>query len=123
MKKSFALLTTLFAVCSSSLMAQNQEKTVEASQAQTVITQTATPQAAVQENGVKADMKINQLNLNTASAAEIQDKLVGIGAKKAQAIVEYREKNGRFISLEQLTEVSGIGKSTLDKNRDRIVIE
>lgn len=65
----------------------------------------------------------NLVNLNTASAAELQDKLVGIGAKKAQAIVDYRTKNGNFVSIEQLTEVSGIGKATLDKNRDRIVLE
>lgn len=68
-------------------------------------------------------VNVHLLNINTASAAEIQDKLVGIGAKKAQAIVDYREKNGKFISVEQLTEVSGIGKATLDKNRDRIVLE
>lgn len=76
----------------------------------------ATTQAAVQPN-------MHLLNINTATAAEIQDKLVGIGAKKAQAIVEYREKHGKFLSIEQLTEVSGIGKATLDKNRDRIVLE
>lgn len=70
-----------------------------------------------------ATTQIHQVNINTATAAEIQDKLVGIGAKKAQAIVDYREKNGKFVSIEQLTEVSGIGKATLDKNRDRIVIE
>lgn len=63
------------------------------------------------------------VNINTASAAEIQDKLNGIGAKKAQAIIEYREKHGKFVNVEQLTEVQGIGKATLDKNRDRIVIE
>lgn len=63
------------------------------------------------------------VNINTASAAEIQDKLNGIGAKKAQAIVEYREKHGKFVNIEQLTEVPGIGKATLDKNRDRLVIE
>ncbi|QIW15060.1 transporter [Pasteurellaceae bacterium RH1A] len=66
---------------------------------------------------------VNKVNINTATAAEIQDKLVGIGAKKAQAIVEYREKHGKFLSAEQLTEVSGIGKATLDKNRERIVVE
>lgn len=65
----------------------------------------------------------NQVNINLATAAEIQDKLVGIGAKKAQAVVEYREKHGKFVSVEQLTEVSGIGKATLEKNRDRIVLE
>ena len=66
---------------------------------------------------------VNVVNINTATAAEIQDKLVGIGAKKAQAIVEYRDTHGKFINVEQLTEVSGIGKATLEKNRDRIVIE
>lgn len=65
----------------------------------------------------------NALNINTASAAEIQDKLVGIGAKKAQAIVDYRTKNGSFISVEQLKEVSGIGEATLEKNRSRIVLQ
>lgn len=66
---------------------------------------------------------VHLLNINTASAAEIQDKLVGVGAKKAQAIVEYREKYGKFLTLEQITEVSGIGKATLEKNRDRIRLE
>lgn len=65
----------------------------------------------------------NAVNINTASAAEIQDKLVGIGAKKAQAIVDYRTKNGAFMSIEQLKEVSGIGEGTLDKNRSRIVLQ
>ncbi len=66
---------------------------------------------------------LNQVNLNSATAAELQDKLVGIGEKKALAIVEYREKHGKFLSIEQLTEVSGIGKATVEKNRDRIVLE
>ncbi|MGY4674054.1 ComEA family DNA-binding protein [Ursidibacter arcticus] len=81
-------------------------------------------QAQVQ--AVQTQVKIanpNAININTATASELQDKLVGIGAKKAQAIVEYREKNGKFFNIEQLTEVSGIGKATLDKNRDRIVLE
>ncbi len=71
----------------------------------------------------KAVEKQNQVNINTADAAEIKAKLVGIGEKKAQAIVDYRTKNGSFITIEQLTEVSGIGKATLEKNRERIVLE
>ncbi|EFM89393.1 DNA uptake protein and related DNA-binding protein [Actinobacillus pleuropneumoniae] len=67
--------------------------------------------------------KQNQVNINTADAAEIKSKLVGIGEKKAQAIVDYRTKNGAFITIEQLTEVSGIGKTTLEKNRERITLE
>ncbi|MDY2947359.1 ComEA family DNA-binding protein [Mannheimia varigena] len=65
----------------------------------------------------------NAVNINTASAAELQDKLVGIGEKKAQAIVDYRTKNGNFKSIEQLAEVSGIGQATVEKNRANIVLE
>ena len=63
----------------------------------------------------------DKLNINTASASEIQKALIGIGAKKAEAIVQYREKHGNFTAAEQLLEVQGIGKATLEKNRDRIV--
>ena len=40
--------------------------------------------------------------------------------EKAEAIVQYREKHGNFTMAEQLLEVQGIGKATLEKNRDRI---
>ena len=62
----------------------------------------------------------DKLNINVATASEIQKALTGIGAKKAEAIVQYREKHGNFTSAEQLLEVQGIGKATLDKNRDRL---
>ncbi|MDH2997064.1 transporter [Pasteurellaceae bacterium LFhippo2] len=84
---------------------------------------TAEPTPITQQAEQKVTVNPNSININTASAAEIQDKLVGIGAKKAQAIIEYREKNGPFVNIEQLTEVSGIGKATLEKNRDRVVLE
>lgn len=92
------------------------------SSAQTTTTPPTTEQT-VEVAAKTAQVNLNFVNINSATAAEIQDKLVGIGAKKAQAIVDYREKHGKFISVEQLTEVSGIGKATLDKNRERIVIE
>ena len=86
----------------------------------TVVTAPAASTAPVSIQQVAVDP--NAVNINTASAAEIQDKLVGIGAKKAQAIVDYRTKNGAFLSIEQLKEVSGIGAATLEKNRSRIVL-
>ena len=64
----------------------------------------------------------DKLNINTATATEIQKALVGIGAKKAEAIVQYRDKHGPFTAIEQLIEVQGIGKATLEKNRDRIIL-
>ncbi|WP_248805803.1 ComEA family DNA-binding protein [Pseudomonas sp. MWU13-2100] len=63
-----------------------------------------------------------KLNLNTADAQTIQHELSGIGEAKAQAIVAYREANGRFSSVDELLEVKGIGKSLLDKNRDKLDI-
>ena len=94
--------------------------------AETNASQATPPEVKVVQQAVENSVKIanpNVVNINLATAAELQDKLVGIGAKKAQAIVDYREKNGKFVSLEQLTEVSGIGKATLEKNRDRIALE
>ncbi|OCF96591.1 ComEA family DNA-binding protein [Gilliamella sp. wkB308] len=63
-----------------------------------------------------------QVNINTASAQELTKILTGIGLSKAQKIVEYREKFGPFVSVEQLKEVSGIGQATLDKNIGKIAL-
>lgn len=57
------------------------------------------------------------VNVNTADAATIAAELSGIGLVRAQAIVEYREANGPFASIEDLLEVSGIGPHVLDINR------
>ncbi|BFU61030.1 MULTISPECIES: ComEA family DNA-binding protein [Rodentibacter] len=94
------------ALIGSSVLAE--EKAVE-----TPTTQTVTEK-------VPSTNMSNKLNINTATASEIQKSLIGIGAKKAEAIVQYREKHGNFTSAEQLLEVQGIGKATLEKNRDRL---
>lgn len=60
------------------------------------------------------------VNINTASAEQMATVLNGVGLKKAQAIVEYREKNGAFTQIEQLEEVKGIGASLIERNRDRL---
>ena len=63
------------------------------------------------------------VNINTASAEGLSNALNGVGMKRADAVVAYREANGVFTSLEQLLNVKGIGEKTLEKNRDRIVLE
>lgn len=62
-----------------------------------------------------------KINLNTATAAELQT-LNGIGEKKAEAIIEYREKNGSFQAVEDLKKVSGIGEATFTKLEELITI-
>lgn len=54
------------------------------------------------------------VNINNASADELS-ALPGIGEKKALAIVEYRELNGKFLSVEELSNVKGIGPKMLAK--------
>lgn len=61
------------------------------------------------------------VNINTATADELES-LDGIGPKKAQAIINYRQKNGSFKRLEDLMKVSGIGPKTFTDNRDRLTI-
>ncbi|MFM5671085.1 ComEA family DNA-binding protein [Aeromonas hydrophila] len=63
-----------------------------------------------------------KVNLNTASINELT-ALKGIGEKKAQAIVDYREKQGKFTTVDQLADVSGIGPATLEANRDMIIVK
>lgn len=63
------------------------------------------------------------VNINTADAQTIASSLTGIGQAKAEAIVEYREANGPFRSVEDLLQVKGIGEKTLESNRDRIRLE
>ena len=60
------------------------------------------------------------VSINTASAAELADVLVGVGDAKARAIVAYREANGPFTDKAQLLEVKGIGPAILEKNANRI---
>lgn len=62
------------------------------------------------------------VNINTADITELQT-LDGIGEKKAAAIIEYREQNGGFSSVDELTEVSGIGEKTLNKLRGKITVK
>lgn len=64
----------------------------------------------------------NQININQASAEELAKHLNGIGLNKAKKIVEYREKFGPFVSIEQLKEVSGIGQSILDRNSGKLTL-
>jgi competence protein ComEA len=55
------------------------------------------------------------VNINTADAQKIADSVSGFGLKKAQAIVDYRTKNGDFKTLDDLNKVPGIGDKTIEK--------
>lgn len=60
------------------------------------------------------------VNVNKADAATIAQVLDGIGPKRAEAIVKWREAHGEFSTLDSMERVKGVGEDTLLKNRERI---
>ena len=67
-----------------------------------------------------AQAEETRVDVNTADADTIARVLVGVGQSKAEAIVAYREENGRFESVEDLARVRGIGEATIKRNEARI---
>jgi competence protein ComEA len=67
-------------------------------------------------------MAVSGVNINNADAQMLSEGLKGVGPKKAEAIIQWRERNGGFNSLEQLLEVKGIGEKTLQDNRSNITL-
>ncbi|HLS82051.1 MAG TPA: ComEA family DNA-binding protein [Steroidobacter sp.] len=63
------------------------------------------------------------VDINQADAATIARELQGVGLSRAQAIVDYREKNGAFKSVDDLRKVKGVGARTLELNRANIRIQ
>jgi competence protein ComEA len=63
------------------------------------------------------------VDINKADAKTIAKELNGVGLSRAQAIVEFREKNGAFKSIEDLRKVKGIGAKTLEQNRSNIRLD
>ncbi len=64
-----------------------------------------------------------KININRASAAELDQHLSGIGPTLAQRIVDYREKNGPFRKIEDLRNVSGIGEKRFAEIKDQIDVK
>lgn len=63
---------------------------------------------------------VSKVDINSATVAEL-DTLPGIGPSTAAKIIEYREKNGPFASIEQLMDVSGIGPAKYEAMREMVV--
>ncbi|AEV95116.1 helix-hairpin-helix domain-containing protein [Pediococcus claussenii] len=76
------------------------------------------------KEGLKDDADVleeQQVNINTATQQEIQ-KLNGIGEKKAEQILKYREEHGEFKKIEEIKNVKGIGAKMYEKIKEDIII-
>lgn len=61
------------------------------------------------------------ININTADSAELQN-IPGVGPATAEKIINYRNENGKFKSVEEIKNVSGIGDKTFDKMKNKITV-
>lgn len=66
---------------------------------------------------------VAMVNINEDSAEKMAELLSGVGVVRAEAIVEYRESNGEFTEVDDLTVVSGIGPATIDNNRHKLTVD
>ncbi len=62
------------------------------------------------------------VDINHANASKIAKSLDGIGKTRAQAIVDFREANGPFKKVDDLSHVKGVGKATIERNRSAILL-
>lgn len=62
------------------------------------------------------------VDINTADAGTLAGSIDGVGERKAQAIIRYRQENGPFASVDELARVKGIGMKTVDNNRANLTV-
>ena len=82
-----------------------------------------TTEAASLQTAQERDLSVNadRININTASLSELTS-LHGIGDKKAQAIIDYRNEYGPFTSVDEIMEVEGIGEGIFAAIKDHICV-
>lgn len=75
---------------------------------------------AAEERSSAATEPPELVYLNTATAQELKERLIGVGQRRAEAIVAYRERVGDFRNDDELSQVRGIGPHVLSANKTRI---
>ncbi|AJH19894.1 MULTISPECIES: helix-hairpin-helix domain-containing protein [Bacillus] len=73
------------------------------------------------QEGATFSKSEGKVQINTASKEQLE-KITGIGSRKAESILKYREEHGLFQKIEDLLEIDGIGAKSLEKIKDQIII-
>jgi len=64
----------------------------------------------------------DKININTADKETLMSVIKGVGEKKAEAIIIYREENGKFKTVDELINVKGIGEGTVEKHKEQLAV-
>ena len=121
-----ALLITLTFACTG--MGQSAFAAASEAGAKTPVVQSKADNASSAQSkkmeGVKSadDEGGTQVSINTGSAEDLARVLNGVGMKKAQAIVSYREEYGPFKAVEDLKQVPGMGHSLVERNLSHLTL-
>ena len=78
--------------------------------------------SAGQAGESQSNQTVGKININTANENQL-DLLPGIGATYAKRIIEYRNANGAFTSIDDIKKVKGIGDKTFEKFKDKITVQ
>jgi competence protein ComEA len=71
---------------------------------------------------LSASVNAAPVDINTANAAMLATAIDGVGEKKAATIVQYRQTNGPFASVDDLAKIKGIGTVTIERNRANLIV-
>ena len=82
---------------------------------------TADEIGVVDENVTLAEEFLSEIDINTASVADL-DRLSGIGESRAMDIIKYREENGNFSRIEDIMNVPGIGEKIFEEIKGQITV-
>lgn len=96
-------------------------QTANSAAASTPVSSSASSSSSSVSSSTSGAASGDLINLNTATASDLQ-KLNGIGEKKAEQIIAYRQEKGSFKSIDELKEVSGIGDKTFAAIKDQLTI-
>lgn len=78
-------------------------------------------QADTAKPAISQQKVIEKINLNKADAKALTNAMKGIGVKRAQAIISYRDAHGAFKSIDDLAAVKGVGKGFVKRNHERLL--
>jgi competence protein ComEA len=111
MRALFMLLTIVAVITTGALPAAAQQQS----------SMKAAKPAAAAKSAKPAATATAPVNLNTATQAQLES-LPGVGAKAAERILEYRQKNGKVKKIEDLMNVKGIGEKSLLKLKPLLTV-